>query len=278
MQAQIEFVKPGVVPNQGVGRLLLPLYIATSRKRVKLAGSAFVYTVAGRFFIITAAHVANALRSEQAALRGTSHYIHVEMPFTKTKGDDADRFDVALAEMHPSVFAALGDAVEFTDLSCVTQDFVITEGMPVAFVGYPRPLNKSRVRCHNTPTIVVQQSVQVPFSHSVYQSRCHPAVHICATFSQTNRFFVGSVPTTSPHPNGMSGGLVCRLNADDYNRGHLSLAGIIGVGIEYDQPYGLLIGTHISALFELLRSRCPDLSSKIPFLDLETGQYSLGAI
>jgi hypothetical protein len=75
----------------------------------------------------------------------------------------------------------------------------------------------------------------------------------------------------------MSGGLVCRLDADDYSRGHVSFVGIIGIGIEYDQRCGVLIGMHISALFELLRSRCPDLSSKIPFLHLETGQYSLGA-
>jgi hypothetical protein len=86
-------MKPEAIPNQGVGRLLLPLYIAHSRTRVALAGSGFVYTVNGRFFVVTAAHVANKLRNEQTALRGVSHYIHVDMPFTKTSGDDADRFD-----------------------------------------------------------------------------------------------------------------------------------------------------------------------------------------
>jgi hypothetical protein len=267
-------MQDSAVPNQGVGRLLLPLYIAYSRKRLKLVGSAFVYTVSGRFFIVTAAHVANILRNEQPALRGRTQYVFVDTPFYQTTGDQNDRFDIAIAEMHPSVFAMLGDSVEFADLSCITQDFVIAEGMPVAFLGFPRSVNKKRVWSHQIPAVVLQQSTQVAFSHPVYAHRCR-SVHICATFRPSDRFLIGSIPCTSPDPNGMSGGLVCRLNVDDYNRGQISFKGIIGIGIEYDRDARVLIGTHISAFFELLRSRCPSVSSKIPFLQLETGEYLL---
>ena len=120
--------KSGIFPNSSIGRLLLPLYVSGPNRRFKLVGSSVVYTVGGRFFIATAAHVANILRSEQAVLRGKNGYFSVEIPFLSTSGKGTDRFDVAVAEMHPSVFATLGDVVEFTDLPAVTQDFVTTRG------------------------------------------------------------------------------------------------------------------------------------------------------
>ena len=70
----------------------------------------------------------------------------------------------------------------------------------------------------------------------------------------------------------MSGGPVFRLRVDDHRPGHLLTSGIIGVGIEYDAGAGVLIGTHISAMFELLRHLCPELSPKFPFLNLEAGE------
>ena len=106
------------VPNEGAGRLLLPLYLTVShaKPKVELAGSGFIYTVAGRFFLVTAAHVALRLANGQPVLRGRRHHHPLGLRFLHTSGNDTDRFDVAAAEVLPPVLAALGLQKEFVGL------------------------------------------------------------------------------------------------------------------------------------------------------------------
>ena len=148
--------------------------------------------------------------------------------------------------------------------------------MAVAFLGFPRSYNKSKVWRHQWPTVMLQQVVQVSFSDGIYRNRFHPELHICARFDPSDRFLIGSTPVQSPHPNGMSGGLVYKLNEEDHMRGRISPNGIIGIGIEYLEKEKVLAGIHIATFFELLRHRCPELSPSIPVLNLQSGEYALG--
>jgi hypothetical protein len=204
------------IPNQGIGRLVLPLYYGLSKTTFQLAGSGSVYTVAGRFFIVTAAHVADILCKNPIVLRGERQFFSVALQWLRTSGSEHDRVDIAIAEAPAELFAKLGDVVEYVDLSAVTQDFVPKEKMPLAFLGFPQSINKKKVKFHEHPTVSFQQIEHVAFSHPIYREGYFPLFHLCGNFDPKERFTIGSIRVPCHEPTGMSGGLVLRLREDDY--------------------------------------------------------------
>ena len=73
-------------------------------------------------------------------------------------------------------------------------------------------------------------------------------------------FFLGSNKMASAGfdmDDGMRGGLVCRLDETDYQRNVLSAKGIIGVMVEYHANRDILVGMHISGVFEMLAPAGP---------------------
>lgn len=274
-----------MIPPTEFSLLLLPLFIATSRTSVRLAGTGFVYTVEGRFFIVTAAHVADQFKGKIMALRGPQGYIlprPTDHGFLTTGGGMGDHADLAVAEVEPPDIAQLGNFVRFVDLSLVTRKFVITEGMYVGFLGYPKNVNKKIVARHGDTTAMMLCARQVAFKDPVYRKGFTPPVHICATFPRKRIYTLGpkpgdsSGPRMAPDPDGMSGGLVFCLDEAERQQGVIKVKGILGVVIEYHQERNLLVGMHISGVFEMLRVRWPELSPKLPILNLATGSCTIG--
>ena len=251
----------------GVGRFVFPLLGQISKTRYELLGSASIFTVAGRFFFITAAHVANNLKDMPAAIRTPGRYIHLDLKLGQTTGDDSDTMDIALNEIHPNVVAEGNDFCRVFDLPDVTQDFVPKPGHPYTFVGYPQSVNKSRVRFGEPAAQSMQQLSHVARDHAIYSKGDYEHHnHIICAFDPEDRYIVGGEKKRSHLPQGISGGLVMANDPERLKAGEIAFKGIIGIPIEYRRDFGVLVGVHIGAVFDLLRSLWPELRDQVPRL------------
>lgn len=263
---------------QGAAKCTFALLKKSGRNHYEPIGSASIFTVAGRFFLITAAHVANLLDDSNATVRTASAYIDIHIPFGKTEGREDDKVDIAIGELDPKVLAIAGQ--EFCkpfDLPDVTQDFIHKPGDQITFSGYPTTSNKKRVLNDKPPAQFMYTGPQIKFDHVIYKGKGFvPHRNMAIDFDRKKCTALNQTKVIFPLPHGMSGGLVWATDRAAYiEKKEVKLTGVIGIGIEYHESDKLLIGTHIGAVFEALRNGRPDLRKHIPKL-IPDGRYYFG--
>jgi hypothetical protein len=243
--------------NQRVSELgcfAFPILIRGKRGEAAPVGSGFIVKHQDRYFMISAAHVLEQLKSE-SLFYPTSHHgrqlINGKVCMTPWAGDrEKDPFDlsvVALDEIDLPPYPAIGK--QAVDINLLAVNSTQTPRIH-SVIGFPasktkfNPTNNNTVAqgfCYSNVSLEAEA-----YARYELDSKIHIAMHLApkqtVAASGTHRNF--------PNPQGMSGAAIWVANHES----ELPLFTLAGVATKYRKKDRLLIGTSIALVLDMIRT------------------------
>jgi len=223
------------------------------------AGSAVLLWHQGARYLVTAAHILDALPPGKSAIGTLTKWALIPGPWRVTdapRGNrDLDRFDIAFTKVTDQG-AELLDGCEFLDSSMVgDENHVIYTGhqrSKYVFLGYP--LNRFEYRRSiqgtATPYQPVASSILLPDKHS--SLGVDASTHIACEFDRKSVFSKAG-EHSAPKLTGMSGGGAFRyvpLEAP----GRIGIPKLAGILVEHDPEGDALIATRIELVLRAIQA------------------------
>jgi hypothetical protein len=260
--------------NRYLQEFLVPLYLPNERDKLQLLGSGILLRIAGRQFLITAAHVLDDASPERPIYipneeRGDSPLQGIPCVTAIPEGGERrhDRLDIGVVEMHNATIGNL-PGYEFLTVADIGMSERPVEGCTYSLMGFPYTKNKPPYCTnHVRPTLVTYTTTSA--DESLYQSMGSATdtsllLHLKREDTMLAYGNRGKAPATAPHPKGMSGGAVWRLEGVARQAGCNSVNKLVGVFIEYHKDHHVVVATKVDVVVDLIRHCWPELSDSLP--------------
>ena len=249
------------------GRSVVQIFGVTPAGLPDPLGTAAVLTVAGKYLLMTAAHVLDPM-SESTLYGGIDGGSLVEITgqayfsgAPESGGHENDEIDVAFIDLSPETVLKLTTDVLLTPDDLDVNDRGRIEDVYVA-MGYPYRKTKRVAGANVESKLYKYTTVLRPNLYAA--ERRDEATHVVLGFHRRSMRFEGR-QQTAPDPGGMSGGPVFRLdNVGTPLISGVPLGRLVALLTDYSARNHVLIGPRVSVLVAYVRKALPDLSPHLP--------------
>lgn len=239
----------------------------------KVYGSGVLLRVDAHYFLLSAAHVFDDTATDIFLPGGIEVPTPEQRPSyftTEAPGNNRtlDKIDLGATKLSTHIAEQLiQQGYEFATVGEIDLEDPPVADKKYLFTGFPGTGSKTifslkTIRAHRQAfSLTAIESTQLP------QLGWVPQLNFAGRFIRNEMVNQEGIRINAPEPLGMSGGGVWTEKPDGQFK-------FVGIGIEWDERNGILIGTRLGILVELIKARHPETLPYLPrcsYLDITIG-------
>lgn len=243
---------------------VIPLYVLERRKLQTQGSAVVVQTAENHVIVVTAGHVIDAIDRRAIFTWGNTEHGLIQLRGDGFTSEPAhprrheDRVDLAGFSVDGDIAKQLIEAdVSFTRASRLVD--AVPDDAILAFAGYPLTANKFRVEREDGVRVsVIPHMLAVIYAkpagrNGYLRTKADSILNLVAEFDHQRARDASGLQPGFPHPRGMSGGAIFCITRSPRS-GALPAIGLAGIGTEYHERAGLLVGSNARAVRRLLEA------------------------
>ncbi len=247
--------------------VVIPLLGETNDCKPRPVGSAVLLEIAGKHFLLTAAHVLDENDITPLYLPGKNGFVALHGNSKRTAapegGRDLDRYDLDYVELPENVIESIPVPYWFLPIQLVGVDCVPTQGQHFIFTGYPHKSVAAKYGTTKVHAQIESYTDQVCPPSLIQKAEADPNFHIVIHFDRKRAMNSDGRVVTPKERKGMSGGGVWTGTPGLSPNGLPNLR-LCGITIEHGKKNQCMVATRIVGVLEMIRRDFPQLSSAIP--------------